>query len=150
LFFLKTNYNSGYNFDYYFIISILVKSFTEEVVFRGYWLNSFLATRDKWFSVIFISLGFTILHYFSRADVIFAFLGSVTLSFLYIKTKSILNTYIVHLLSNLFFIFGLPHIIAYYSNTEAKIKVKTIVIALLIIIYLFRLLFKNSDNNKNE
>ncbi|GIZ07744.1 CPBP family intramembrane glutamic endopeptidase [Flavobacterium sp. UMI-01] len=135
--------------DLYFIMSIFLKSFTEEVIFRGYWLSYFLTTKNKWFSVIFISLGFTVLHYFSGADLIFAFLGSITLSFLYIKTKSILNTYMVHLLSNLFFIYGLPHIIACYSNTEAKIKVKTIIIVFLVIIYLFKLLFKKSDDKNN-
>jgi membrane protease YdiL (CAAX protease family) len=149
LFFVKKSSYSEYNFDFYFVTSIFLKSFTEEVVFRGYWLRSFLTNRGKWFSVIFISLGFTVLHYFSGADLVFAFLGSITLSFLYIKTKSILNTYMVHLLSNLFFIFGLPEIIALYSNTEAKIKVKTIIIIILVIIYLFKLLLKKSDNNKD-
>ncbi len=138
------------NLDIYFIVSIFLKSFTEEVVFRGYWLSYFLENRSKWFSVIFISLGFTLLHYFSGADLVFAFLGSITLSFLYIKTKSILSNYMVHLLSNLFFIFGLPKIIALYSNTEAKIKVKTIIIIVLIIVYLFRLLFKKSNSDKNK
>lgn len=142
--------NNNNNIDLYFIASIFLKSFTEELIFRGYWLNYFLSDRGKIFSVIFISLGFTMLHYFSGADLLFAFIASVTLSFLYIKTKSILNIFMIHLSSNLFYIFGLPHIIAFYSNTEVKIKIKIFIIVFLLIIYLFKLLIKKSDNDKNK
>ncbi len=134
--------------DLYFITSIFLKSFTEEVIFRGYWLNCFLTDRSRMFSIIFISLGFTVLHYFSGTDLLFAFIGSIVLSFLFIKTKSILNTFMIHLLSNVFFIFGLPHIIAYYSNTEVKIKIKIVIIIILLIIYFFKFLFKKSDDGK--
>ncbi len=136
------------NIDLYFITSIFLKSFTEEVIFRGYWLNSFLINRSKFFSIIFISLGFTVLHYFSGTDLVFAFIGSITLSLLYISTKSILNTFMVHLISNVFVVFGLPHVIKFYSNTEFKIKIKIIIIIFLLIIYFFKFLFKKSDDDK--
>ena len=136
--------------DLYFIASIFFKSFTEEVIFRGYWLNYFLMDRSKLFSIIFISLGFTVLHYFSATDLLFAFIGSVVLSILYIKTKSLLNNFMIHLSSNLFFIFGLPQIIAYYSNTEVKIKIKIVIIIFLVIVCFFKFLFKKSDDDKNK
>jgi hypothetical protein len=55
----------------------------------------------------------------------------------------------VHLLSNLFVVWGLPYIITSYSNTEWKIKFKLVIIVILLLICLFKFLFKKSDG-KNK
>ena len=140
--------NDNNQIDAFFIGSIIIKSFTEEVIFRGYWLKKLLEKHKVSTSIFIVSFGFAFLHFFARNNPIFAFISSIVLSYIFTKKQSILNTFMIHLSSNLFFIFGLPYIIAFYSNTEARIQIKTIVIVFLVIIYLFKLLFKKSDDDK--
>lgn len=134
--------------DTFFITTIIIKSFTEELIFRGYWLKKLLEKNKVNTSIFIVSLGFAFLHFFARKNPVLAFVSSIVLSFIFIKKQSILNTFMIHLLSNFFFIFGLPYIISLYSNLEGWNKIKTVAIVFLAIIYFFKLLFKKSDEDK--
>lgn len=133
------------HFDSFFIISIFFKSFTEELIFRGFWLSKFVKERSKAYSIILISLGFTLLHYFPGKNIIFAFLGSVVLSFLYLKIKSILNVFIIHLLSNLSIMYLIPLIISITARYEVKYILQIAIIIVLLFIYLLKLFFKDKS-----
>lgn len=126
--------------DFYFIIAMIVKSFTEEIIFRGYWLKKFLMKHNVVISIITVSIGFALLHFFGRNNAIFAFVSSVLLSHIYYKSKSISNVFIIHLISNLFVVFLLPNILFFYSSIDTWIKILCIAIALLCIIFLWKLI----------
>lgn len=132
--------------DAFFIISIVVKSFTEEIIFRKFWFDFFLERHKVITSILIISLGFSFLHFFSRTNPIFAFVSSIVLCYIYFKKKSVMGTYIIHLTVNLFMIFALPSFLAYYTHVESWNKVKTIVIVGLLVICFLRFLFKKDKN----
>ncbi len=147
-------YFYNYPINYYntinafFIFSIIIKSFTEELIFRGYWLNKISEKYNPNISIFIISFGFALLHLFARKDPVFSFICSIILCSIFIKTHSILNSFMIHLLSNLFLTFALPNIILLYSNLESWSKMKSIVIVFLVVIYFFKLIYKKNDKSK--
>ena len=133
------------HYDSFFIISIFIKSFTEELIFRGFWLNQIINKRSKTYSIIVISLGFALLHYFPGKNIIFAFFGSIVLSILYLKTKSILNVFTIHLLSNLSIMYLIPLIISITSRHEINYILQIAIIIILLFIYLLKLFFNDKS-----
>lgn len=134
--------------DYQFIISLVILSFVEEVIFRGHWLNQFLEKYDVKTSILVVSIGFTFLHFFARNDPFFAFVGSVILSCVFLKKKSISNVFMIHLLYNLFVLFLLPKIMLSYSNLDGIYKIIIFVIITITNVCFLKMLFKKENNKK--
>jgi membrane protease YdiL (CAAX protease family) len=68
----------------------------EEVIFRGFLLNRWWNKYGLWRGIIFSSLAFGILHTDPIGSVVFA----VVLSLIYVKTKSLIGPFIVHMTNN--------------------------------------------------
>jgi membrane protease YdiL (CAAX protease family) len=126
-------------FDLFFIISIVLISFADEIIFRGYWLEKINKKFKPNFSIFIVSFGSSFLHLFARNNPFLAFFASVVLCLIFTKKASILNVFIVHLISNLFFIFVLPHLISRYYYFDNFSKIIIIVLVFLIFIYLMKL-----------
>lgn len=145
-FFLNTPVDD-YKIDFYFIAALIIKSFTEELIFRGYWLKRFLEKQNVIFSILIVSIGFAFLHLFGRNNVIFALVSSILLSYVFYKTRSVLNTFVIHLTSNLFVVFLLPGILLSYSNIDGRFKIIWICSVFIIIVYILKLL-RNNDRHE--
>jgi membrane protease YdiL (CAAX protease family) len=93
------------------LISLLAGSFIEEIVFRGFLLNTMLKRMNVWLAVIIDAVLFTLLHY-----PIWIYLGidfsenlwgvsivpvSMLFAFSFIKTKNILVPGVLHIIYNL-------------------------------------------------
>jgi membrane protease YdiL (CAAX protease family) len=130
---------SRFHIDLFFIFSITIKSFAEEFIFRGYWLEKMLSSFNPFLSTVITSFGFGVLHFFAGMDSIYAFACSIILCIVYIKTKSILTVYIVHMITNLFNMFLLPFIISLsvYSDNRLIGNIIFIIILLASIIKYF-------------
>jgi len=135
------------NIDVFFVVSIVLKSFTEEVIFRKFWLQYFSEKYHLNISILITSLGFAFLHIFSKTNPIFAFLSSLVLCYIYFQNKSIISTYIIHLMINLFVIFIMPSFLVYYSHVESWNKIKTIVIVILLTICFLKFLLKKDNKS---
>ena len=81
---------------------ICTTSILEEIVYRAYFLDKLLKEKSKIASVLILSLHFSIVHIFTDTGLLYAFVFSILLSLLYIKTKSLFNTIILHLYCNFF------------------------------------------------
>ncbi len=132
--------------DFFLLSSIIIKSLTEEIIYRGFWLNNMIKNKNLYLSILIISFGFAFLHYFSGNDPIFAFLASCIISIVYIKTKSILNVYIVHVLNNIFILFIMPMILELSVNTDIKNVLRIGAILILVVAYLIKQLLKDKKN----
>ncbi|MDP5202033.1 CPBP family intramembrane glutamic endopeptidase [Flavobacterium sp. DG2-3] len=111
-------YEKSMEIDGLFMISILIKSLTEEVVFRGFFLDKFLKKYKETISIIIVSIGFALLHVFSRSNVLLAFISSIIISVIFIKRRSIIDCFVIHLSINLFSIFLLPEISNYFQTVN--------------------------------
>lgn len=86
-------------------LSIVLTSITailEEIIYRYYFLNEFLKSKSKITSVLILSLCFSLAHIFTDTGLVYAFIFSIILSFLYIKTRSLFNVIFLHLYCNFF------------------------------------------------
>ncbi|MFH7017611.1 lysostaphin resistance A-like protein [Flavobacterium sp. FlaQc-47] len=126
--------------DFYFIVALVIKSFTEELIFRGYWLKNFLVRYNILISILIVSLGFAFLHFFGRNNAIFAFISSLALSYIFYKSKSIMNNFLIHVSSNLFVIFLFPSILSYYSSIDERLKIISICSVFIFIIFILKIL----------
>ena len=91
---------------------ISIPSAFEEVAFRGIVLTVFLRKYSKRKSIIFSSIGFGLVHLlnllFGRepiwvlGQVIWAFIFSLFYGYIFVRTRSLLPTMIVHYLGNVF------------------------------------------------
>jgi len=130
--------------DFYLITGTIILSFAEEVIFRGYWLNNFLEKYSITTSILITSTGFAFLHFFARNDPFFAFIGSVILSLIFLKQKSISNVFAIHLLYNFFATFLWPKIMLSYLNLDAIYKIIIFVTIAVINICFLKMLLKKT------
>jgi membrane protease YdiL (CAAX protease family) len=100
----------GFNFDiYYFFISIVIFVFVainEEVFIRGYLLNNFLQSMNKYLALILSSLIFSLLHIFNPNFDLMSFAGiflaGILLGIAYIFTKNLWFPIALHFSWNFF------------------------------------------------
>jgi membrane protease YdiL (CAAX protease family) len=89
-----------------------IPSMFEEVVFRGIILTVFLSKYSERDSIIFSSIGFSLMHFLNLAmgrefiwvmgQLIWSFIIGLFYGYVFIKTRSLLPSMIVHYLSNAF------------------------------------------------
>ena len=82
------------------IVSLFVSPISEELIFRGVFLNRFKLIFPTVFSVLISSLIFATLHSFGA--IFSAFIFGICVSILYLKTDNIFVPIFVHFLNNLF------------------------------------------------
>jgi hypothetical protein len=83
----------------YFITAVVAAPITEELLFRGVFLNYLMAHKKKWESIVFTSLLFGLVH-ISPDQVFFGFLAGLFLGYTYIRTQNILVPIFFHALNN--------------------------------------------------
>jgi membrane protease YdiL (CAAX protease family) len=105
----------GYQIVLQFIVTALVPAFCEEFLFRGVFLTN-LIPFGKNNAILISALLFSLMHE-NPAQALFAFVAGILLGLIYIKTGSIWNCIIVHLINN--FVSLLESIINYNFNTSA-------------------------------
>lgn len=99
----------------YFITAVIAAPITEELLFRGVFLNYLMAHRKKWESIVFTSLLFGLVH-LSPDQLFFGFLAGLFLGYTYIRTQNILVPIFFHALNNaLSFLFM-------FANTDSILE----------------------------
>ncbi len=109
---LKTNIQT----NIHNIILIVLFSFFEEILFRKYILENLLEHKNKFKSIINVSICFALVHFFSNTGILYAFLLSILLSYSFYKTKSVLINILSHLYINLFVLFFLDEILNFLNR----------------------------------
>lgn len=144
-FFIKIDLNYNYYISIYSIFSLILMAFAEEIIFRAYFLNILIKKYKISIAVLLISIIFATIHLFVGKNPLIAFCGSIFLSLIYIKKKSIFSTIMIHLTSNFFVVFFLANILSLFTNLGAKSKIQSFFLILLFLIFLIKYLFKKSD-----
>jgi uncharacterized protein len=83
----------------HFLTTVVAAPITEELLFRGVFLNYLMAHRKKWESIVFTSLLFGLVH-ISPDQLFFGFLAGLFLGYTYIRTQNILVPIFFHALNN--------------------------------------------------
>lgn len=84
----------------FFFSTVLLAPFLEEVLFRGYFLKSFLKNYKPWVAISLSALLFGLLHG-NPQQFIAAFTVGLLLGYTYWRTHSLLTPILIHLLNNL-------------------------------------------------
>jgi|SRR5690554_1429155 len=97
-----TNYYSTFNNMNlsHILLVCLVYPLVEEIVFRLYWLKDLSNKLSNVKSIVIVSFGFSIYHLFSGIPLLYAFLYSVIISWLYLKFNKLYLCIIFHVLYN--------------------------------------------------
>lgn len=83
-----------------FVSTVLISPISEELIFRGVFLNRLKLITPTIFAVLISSLLFAALHGFG--SIISAFVFAVCMAILYLKTENICVPIVAHFLNNLF------------------------------------------------
>lgn len=113
---------------YYILRSLLIFPFLEEFVFRGSILPKLIKITSKKRAVLFVSIGFTMIHLFSNSSLFLAMLFSFFISYLYLKTESILLCFMAHILNNFIVLIIFPYLIFNVKIQENKYYIATTII----------------------
>jgi membrane protease YdiL (CAAX protease family) len=111
------------------IISILVAPIAEEFVFRYLLLGNLLRRYSITTSLILSSLSFGILHHGFAFKSLAAILAGVVLSIIFVKTKSVTLTSLVHITNNLC-VFIMMYCLTTYGQPSFSKDQKTTLIAI--------------------
>lgn len=94
-------YSTLYNMSLLNILLMcLVYPIVEEIVFRLYWLKYLNDKMSNTKSIIIVSLGFSLYHLFSGMPLLYAFLNSILISWLYLRFKNLYLCFVFHILYN--------------------------------------------------
>ena len=83
-----------------FVSTVIISPISEELIFRGVFLNRLKLFTPTLFAVLISSLLFAALHSFG--SIISAFVFAVCMALLYLKTENICVPILAHFLNNLF------------------------------------------------
>jgi membrane protease YdiL (CAAX protease family) len=83
-----------------FVSTVIISPISEELIFRGVFLNRLKLFIPTLFAVLISSLLFAALHSFG--SIISAFVFAVCMALLYLKTENICVPILAHFLNNLF------------------------------------------------
>lgn len=114
LVYVKVNNNVVFNYLIYGILTFFLVGFTEELVFRGYFLNRLLLSLDEKYAILLSSIIFSLLHFFNPNANFLGFMVLSTMGVLlglcYLKTRSLYLPIGLHFAWNYFegFVYGLP------------------------------------------
>lgn len=136
----------SYLSKYEIIKALFLYPILEEFIFRKYLLINLTDTNPKLKSILILSLGFTLIHCFTDSALLYVFLLSTFLSWIYLKTRNIYLSVFLHFLNNFLSITSSNLI-----NFLAKFKGKDFAIILFILVFLiFFALFKVANDKTNE
>lgn len=94
-------YNTFYNLQPIDILKVcILYPIMEELIFRFFWLNKLNEKFSILPSILILSFGFSISHFFSDIGLIYPFLSSILISYLYLKFKNIYLCIIFHIFYN--------------------------------------------------
>ncbi|WP_425250475.1 lysostaphin resistance A-like protein [Flavobacterium bizetiae] len=121
------------------IVKVLVLyPILEELIFRKYLLISLVKTKPETNSILTLSVGFTLIHFITNSSLLYVFLLSIFLSWVYLKTRNICLTIILHVLNNFL---SITNLISYLSKSISLF----IILSVLIILVVFALVKINDD-----
>jgi len=95
------NNSSILNFIILVLTSIILAPLLEEVFYRHYLYEKIKSKLNVYLSVLIASIIFGILHFYGLAGLISTILIGVILQIIYINTKKLVNTIIIHAIYNL-------------------------------------------------
>jgi membrane protease YdiL (CAAX protease family) len=131
---------------YEIIKALFLYPILEEFIFRKYFLINLTNTNTKLKSIFILSLGFTLIHCFTGSALLYVFLLSTFLSWIYLKTGNIYLSILLHFCNNFLSINSFDLI-----NFLAKFKGKDFSIILFILVFLiFFALFKIANDKTNK
>ena len=112
-------------------IYISLPSFFEEMAFRGILLTVFLSKYSERKAIIFSALGFGLFHLpflimgqdplWTLGQVVWAFIIGLFYGYVFVKTRSLLPSIIIHYLSNVFI-----SLLSGYMQSKASIEVQAL------------------------
>lgn len=114
LVYVEVNSNIDLSYQMYGILTFFLVAFTEETVFRGYFLQRLLLSLDEKYAILLSSVTFSILHFFNPNVNFLGFLVISTMGVLlglcYLKTRSLYLPIGLHFAWNYFegFVYGFP------------------------------------------
>src|SRR5690606_16729457 len=82
------------------LLMCIVYPVAEEIVFRLYWLKYLSHKLSNTKSIVIVSLGFSIYHLFSGIPLLYAFLYSIIISWLYLRFKKLYLCFLFHIVYN--------------------------------------------------
>lgn len=116
-------------YDFYYISrSLLIFPFLEEYVFRGSILPKLIKFTSKKRAVLLVSIGFTVIHLFSNSSLFLVILFSFFISYVYLKTESILLCFVAHILNNFTVLMIFPYLIFNVKIQENKYYIITTIV----------------------
>ena len=128
-----------YSFTYVLLMTVayaFIPALLEEFVFRGV-MCAVYERHGLFPSFVFSTLFFTVAHLNAGGSLVFIFAGMIFWLLLY-ATDSLYVTVTVHFIYNLFCLFGLPYINAFYGET---VKVKLFVFVLTTVFLISAMIF---------
>lgn len=131
---------------YEIVKALFLYPILEEFIFRKHLLINLAKTNAKLKSILVLSLGFTLIHFFTDSALLYVFLLSIFLSWIYLKTRNIYLSIFLHFLNNFLSITSFNLI-----NFLAKFKGKDFAVIVFILIFLIIFaLFKVANDKTNE
>jgi membrane protease YdiL (CAAX protease family) len=129
--------------------ALILYPILEELVFRKYLLSKLTNSKTENKSIVFLSLGFTLTHFLTDSALLYVFLFSVFLSWIYLKTRNIYLCIASHILNNFLALICFP--MTYLGNTEAVLLfVILLTLTLLIIFTIFKIANFKTNKFYNE
>lgn len=124
------------------IKALLLYPIFEELIFRKYLLVSLAKTKSEIRSILVLSLGFTLIHCITNSSLLYVFLLSTFLSWIYLKTRNIYLVVFLHFLNNFL---SITNTINYLSKSKSLV----VILSVLVILVMFSL-FKIKNDKINE
>lgn len=119
--------------------ALILYPILEELIFRKYLLSKLTNSKTENKSIVFLSLGFTLTHFLTDSALLYVFLFSVFLSWIYLKTRNIYLCIASHILNNFLVLICFP-MFTYLGNTGAVLLfVILLTLTLLIIFTIFKI-----------
>lgn len=129
-----------------YLMALFFFPILEEIIFRRNLLRLLLQKNSVKKSIILLSIGFAICHYFTYTGLLYAFFGSLFYSYLYLKTNNIWMCISIHGFHNLLILFILPliSIEMFYSFKYPLLYIFVTLILLLILnVFILIKIFKD-------
>jgi membrane protease YdiL (CAAX protease family) len=111
--------NIPFKFNWKSLFIIICFSIIEEVIFRGYFLGKLLVSKNIFKSILIVSVSFALTHMFSSTPILYGFILSLLISFIYLKSNSIILVILLHLSLNMFnYFFPTINYVKFFNGNE--------------------------------
>jgi membrane protease YdiL (CAAX protease family) len=114
--------------------AIVLYPILEELIFRRYLLSLLVNKYSPYKAILILSLGFSITHIFTNSGLLFVFIMSLFLSWVYVKTKNIFLCFTAHIVVNSISVFFFE--MMYYTTKNVLILILSASIFALILSFI--------------